>query len=160
MKIALTEWRDNMKLIRRETFETNSSSTHSITMCKESDFDKWKNGELYYCNDDGKFYNDEERSRLIKEHIIYNRAKYDNGNYTYKDVTVDYEDLNKLYTEENLAEITEEEIAKYMEEDFDYYELPITYGEWDEYFEYEKYEDSYTTPNGETVVAFGYYGYN
>lgn len=45
-----------------------------------------------------------------------------------------------------------------MEEDFDYYELPITYGEWDEYFEYEKYEDSYTTPNGETVVAFGYYG--
>ena len=42
--------------------------------------------------------------------------------------------------------------------EFDYYELPITYGEWDEYFEYEKYEDSYTTPNGETVVAFGYYG--
>lgn len=149
-----------MKLIRRGTFETNSSSTHSITMCKGSDFDKWKNGELYYCDDDGKFYNDEERGRLIKERIIYNKAKYDNGNYTYKDVTVDYEDLNKLYTEENLAEITEEEVSTYIEEDFDYCELPITYGEWDEYFEYEKYEDSYTTPNGETVVAFGYYGYN
>lgn len=54
--------------------------------------------------------------------------------------------------------LLKEEIATYMEEDFDYYELPITYGEWDEYFEYEKYEDSYTTPNGETVVAFGYYG--
>ena len=147
-----------MKIIRRGTFETNSSSTHSITMCNESDFDKWKNGELYYCNDDGKFYNDEERSRLIKEHIIYNKAKYDNGNYTYKDVTVDYKYLNKLYTEENLAEITEEEIQDYIENDFEYYELPLTYGEWDEYFEYEKYEDSYTTPNGETVVAFGYYG--
>lgn len=149
-----------MRLIRRNTFETNSSSTHSITMCSESDFDKWKNGELYYCDDDGKFYNDEERRRLIKEHIIYNKAKYDNGKYIYKDVTVDYEDLNKLYTEENLAEITEEEIATYMEEDFDYYELPLTYGEWDEYFEDEKYEDSYTTPNGETVVAFGYYGHD
>ena len=147
-----------MRLVRRETFETNSSSTHSITMCSESDFDKWKNGELYYCNDDGKFYNNEERSRLIKEHIINNKAKYDNGNYTYKDVTVDYKDLNKLYTEENLAEITEEEIQDYIENDFEYYELPITYEEWDEYFEYEKYEDSYTTPNGETVVAFGYYG--
>lgn len=40
-----------MRLIRRNTFETNSSSTHSITMCSESDFDKWKNGELYYCQE-------------------------------------------------------------------------------------------------------------
>lgn len=37
-----------MRLVRRGTFETNSSSTHSITMCKESDFDKWKNGEMYW----------------------------------------------------------------------------------------------------------------
>ena len=147
-----------MRIIRRNTFETNSSSTHSITMCSESDFDKWKNGELYYCQEDGKFYDDAGRSKLIKEQIIHSKAKYNDGKYTYKDVTVDYKDLDKLYTEENLAEITEEEIATYMEEDFDYYELPITYGEWDEYFEYEKYEDSYTTPNGETVVAFGYYG--
>lgn len=147
-----------MKLIRRNTFETNSSSTHSITMCSESDFDKWKNGELYYCQEDGKFYDDAGRSKLIKEQIIHSKAKYNDGKYTYKDVTVDYKDLDKLYTEENLAEITEEEIATYMEEDFDYYELPITYGEWDEYFEYEKYEDSYTTDSGETIVAFGYYG--
>ena len=77
-----------MKIIRRGTFETNSSSTHSITMCKESDFDKWKNGELYYCQDDGKFYDEEGKIKIIKEHIIYNRAKYDNGNYTYKDKTV------------------------------------------------------------------------
>lgn len=102
------------------------------------------------------FYDNSEQ--LIKEQIIHSKAKYNDGKYTYKDVTVDYKDLDKLYTEENLAEITEDEIATYMEEDFDYYELPITYGEWDEYFEYEKYEDSYTTPNGETVVAFGYYG--
>ena len=65
MKIALTEWRDNMKLIRRGTFETNSSSTHSITMCKESDFDKWKNGEMYFKGDyrssvEGISYNADE----------------------------------------------------------------------------------------------------
>lgn len=148
-----------MKLVRRGTFETNSSSTHSITMCKESDFDKWKNGELYFCQDNGEFYDEEGRKKIIKEQIIYNKkAEYNNGIYTYKGISVEYKDINKLYTEENLAEITEDEISTYMEEDFDYYELPITYGEWDEYFEYEKYEDSYTTPNGETVVAFGYYG--
>lgn len=32
--------------VRKGVFETNSSSTHSITMCTKTDFDKWKNGEL------------------------------------------------------------------------------------------------------------------
>lgn len=32
--------------IRRGVFETNSSSTHSITMCMKSDYDKWVAGEL------------------------------------------------------------------------------------------------------------------
>lgn len=35
-----------MKQIRRNVFETNSSSTHSITMCMKSEFDKWVEGEL------------------------------------------------------------------------------------------------------------------
>lgn len=149
-----------MKLFRRGTFETNSSSTHSITMCKESDFDKWKNGELYYCDNDGKFYDEEGRKRLIKKQIIYNKAEYHNGSYTYKGITTTYAEIDKLYTEENLSELTDEEIETYLEEDFDYYEIPITYEEWDEYFEYEKYENSYTTDEGETIIAFGYYGYN
>lgn len=29
-----------MRIVRKNVFETNSSSTHSITMCSESDFDK------------------------------------------------------------------------------------------------------------------------
>lgn len=150
-----------MKIIRRNTFETNSSSTHSITMCKESDFDKWKNGELYFCQDNGEFYDEEGRTKIIKEQIIYNKkAKYNNGIYTYKGISVEYKDINKLYTEENLSEITEEEVQDYLENDFDYYEIPLTYEQWDDLFEYEKYEDSYTTDNGETIVAFGYYGNN
>ena len=105
-----------MRLIRRGAFETNSSSTHSITMCKESDFDKWKNGELYFCNDDGNFYDEEGRIKVIKEHIIYDRAEYDNGNKTYKGVTVPYSEVEKLYTEENLSEITDEDIERMLEE--------------------------------------------
>ena len=41
-----------MEQIRRGIFETNSSSTHSITMCSDSDFEKWKKGELIYDFDD------------------------------------------------------------------------------------------------------------
>jgi hypothetical protein len=32
--------------IRVGVFETNSSSTHSITMCSKEEYDKWENGEM------------------------------------------------------------------------------------------------------------------
>lgn len=32
--------------IRKSVFETNSSSTHSLSVCDKTDFDKWVNGEL------------------------------------------------------------------------------------------------------------------
>ena len=35
------------KQIRRGVFETNSSSVHSLTMCMESDYDRWQEDNLY-----------------------------------------------------------------------------------------------------------------
>jgi len=35
-----------MKQIRVGVFETNSSSTHSLTIVSEEDYEKWKAGEL------------------------------------------------------------------------------------------------------------------
>ncbi|MGN0005028.1 MAG: hypothetical protein ACI37Z_03560 [Candidatus Gastranaerophilaceae bacterium] len=32
--------------IRRGVFETNSSSTHSLSVCDKTDFDEWVNGKL------------------------------------------------------------------------------------------------------------------
>ena len=37
-----------METIRVGVFETNSSSTHSLTMCTREEYDKWKKGELLY----------------------------------------------------------------------------------------------------------------
>ena len=97
--------------IRRGVFETNSSSVHSLTMCMESDFDKWVAGELVW-------------SRWGDE----------------------------------LVPITDE-IKKSIEEDEREY---ITYEQFNDYdyIDYETFEDSYTTPNGETVKSFGYYGHD
>ena len=41
-----------MKTIRLGTFETNSSSTHSLNIATEEEFTRWKNEELLYdeCN--------------------------------------------------------------------------------------------------------------
>lgn len=37
-----------MKIIRQGAFETNSSSTHSLTICSSEEYTKWENGELYW----------------------------------------------------------------------------------------------------------------
>lgn len=34
--------------VRRGVFETNSSSTHSLTMCSEEEFESWKRGEVLF----------------------------------------------------------------------------------------------------------------
>ena len=36
--------------VRKNVFETNSSSTHSLVMAEKSEFDKWEKGEVLYCN--------------------------------------------------------------------------------------------------------------
>lgn len=122
-----------MRLIRRGTFETNSSSTHSITMCKESDFDKWKNGEMYWDRWNTKLVSKEEVEKEIakyKEDFISENPDYDE-------------------TDDDWVERLED----YLNEDKTYY----TYEEFNDYYyiEYETFEDNY-----DGVVAFGYYGYD
>lgn len=109
MKFTRKEIKIMKRQIRRGVFETNSSSVHSLTMCMESDFNKWVAGELVW-------------SRWGDE----------------------------------LVPITDE-IKKSMEEDEREY---LTYKQFNDYdyIDYETFEDSYTTPNGETVKSFGYYG--
>ena len=122
-----------MKLIRKGTFETNSSSTHSITMCKESDFDKWKNGEMYWDRWNESLVSKEEVEKemaKLKEEFISEHPDYDKDD-------IDWE----------------EQLEDYLNSDKEYY----TYEEFNDYdyMEYETFEDSY-----DGVVAFGYYGYN
>lgn len=100
-----------MRQIRRNVFETNSSSTHSITMCMKSEFDKWVKGELVF----------------------------DRWNH-------------------KLVPITPEVESSMNDGDGEY----LTYeqfNDWD-YLEFETFERSYTTPNGEKIISFGYYGYD
>lgn len=38
--------------VRQGVFETNSSSTHTLTICSKDDFDKWKHGEVFWLDND------------------------------------------------------------------------------------------------------------
>lgn len=122
--------------IRRNVFETNSSSTHSITMCTQSDFDKWKNGELYWDRWGQKFITKEEYEAKM------NQLR---GEFIAENPDFDENDEEWL-----------EEFNEYINDDKCYY----TYEEFNDYdyLEYEHYEKTFETPTGEKVVSFGYFG--
>lgn len=121
-----------MKTIRQGCFETNSSSTHSLTMCMESDYKKWKNGEMYWNR-----WNDELVSKeTVEEEFLKENTGVSKEDPDFKDKLEEYlNDDDKIY---------------YTYEEFNDYD----------YIEYETFEDTFETPQGEKVVSFGYYGGN
>lgn len=122
------------KTIRQGVFETNSSSVHSLTMAMKDDYEKFENGELFY--------------------ITY---KYP----YFKNVDTDFISRDELYqiAKENgfVGKIEDtSELLDFFDGDVVSYDLF-----WDgdhECFDY--FTDEITTPKGETVIAFGYYGYD
>jgi len=79
--------------IRQNVFETNSSSTHSITICTKDQFYAWKNGELLFKRWDEVFVEYDE-SLLIDPEDNY----YEKDYMTYSDyMNMDYETYSQEY---------------------------------------------------------------
>ena len=75
--------------IRSSVFETNSSSTHSLSICSKEEYDKWRNGETVYCPGEEKF---KPVGEVDKEEI------YDKGKWNfYDDCLIDVTDLYFKY---------------------------------------------------------------
>lgn len=125
--------------IRQGVFETNSSSTHSITIAQESDFNKWKNGDVYLSDGwwRGSNNSNEDKMFLTKDEAInlLESCKYYKGN-------------------KNLSDMSDAEINNIFKDwciyTFENY--------WSDYL--ESYEERYTTEHGDVVVAFGQYGHD
>ena len=119
--------------IRRGVFETNSSSTHSITMCSGEEYDKWCSGNLLFWVGKKKFGTKEDIIEELKELTRWNNS------LMYPDVNWDDDSV--------VADIFDSEETQTSDEFFD-----------DEYL--ETFEETYHTSNGEEVVAFGKFGYD
>ena len=116
--------------VRNNIFETNSSSVHSITLCPEDKFEKWKNGELLFDRD-----NDELIS-LKKAEEIKKEIERDRKRYGYSED--EYEDNGRILT---------------------YNQFFYWQGD-DSYMDYmEKYQ-THKNIGGVDIVAFGYYGHD
>lgn len=119
--------------IRRGVFETNSSSTHSLTMMMKSDYKRWQTEELYLYDGSGWGW---EFSKPV-ENQLYTR-----------DEAIEFVKKNKYY--KNVDEIDDEALRNYA------------FISWDDEGNecLESFYKEFTTPSGETIVAFGEYGYD
>lgn len=127
-----------MRQIRRNIFESNSSSTHSLTMCLESDYDKWKAGEVYL-NENGGWSSN---------------SSYKEKQFVTKEEAIDILTDNKYPPEKDLTELDNENLEDIFRDE----EIYTYENYWRDYF--ENYSATFTTPNGDTVVAFGQFGYD
>lgn len=121
-----------MRQIRRNVFETNSSSTHSIAFATKSEFEKWRSGELFYndgWSDKSQFMTEDEAIASVRS------SKYYNGEL------------------DDISTISKEELYDIFREYCIY-----DYDNWG--YDFETHVSHYTTPGGEEIVAVCYYGYD
>lgn len=76
--------------IRDNVFETNSSSTHSLTICRQSDYDDWKNDKVVFLSEHQGFHKVsdlydllvEETTKWMKDHEEYFQKPECDNRYT------------------------------------------------------------------------------
>ena len=131
--------------IRQGVFETNSSSTHSITMCESSSFKKWKEGELYInLNKEGD-----------EQFLLTDVAKKWN-----KDFILNNHDKITWFTKENYENYETDELGYVIDCSYADY-CYISYNQWCTMFNcYDIYSNDYETKSGDKITAFGYYGHD
>lgn len=118
--------------IRKNTFETNSSSTHALCMCTKSDYDAWLNGEM-----------------------LLDKNKCTGKSMVTKDEAISYARQNiRSFAHEVAEEGLDETLRQNGFLTSDDYDEALEYG-----CEIELY-DTLTLPSGETIVTFGYFGYD
>lgn len=130
--------------IRMGVFETNSSSVHSLTMCTEAEYEAWKRGELLYRRWERKF---------VKTPKLTDEDK--------KGAQTLYEDSQEKYWKD-WEQLTDSEKNEWYILYCDRYDNSNNYT-YDRFWsenDYETFEESFNTPGGEKIIAFGYYGYN
>lgn len=81
-----------MKSIRIGVFETNSSSTHSLTICSKAEFEAWQNGDVLFSIDSEKFMTMEE----IKAEWEKDTADSKEKGYSYSETLEEYMEEQRI----------------------------------------------------------------
>ena len=136
--------------IRYGTFETNSSSVHTLCWCNDDEYEKLFKKELYVNMYEKNFVMKEQAIEKLKE--AYEEYGFNSFNEFYQD----YIDCTGefTYTPETFNTMPDDELQSFLNEFCELRSLDsILNGKY-----YEGYESSYTTEHGDKVHVFGYYG--
>lgn len=155
-----------MKTIRENTFETNSSSCHTLIIVSKEEFEAVKNCD--YLIDYRHIIPAEQAYKETMEELAGLEDKMSNSyRATYKtELTLEvFKEILRGFREWDLTysnrhdayagpiEDNKTAVTAGLCEDYNTFE---TYG--GEY--YETYSESFTTKSGDEIVAFGYYGHD
>ncbi len=143
-----------MITVRHNVFETNSSSTHSITICTQKQFDDWKAGKCFFNveNDTFVYPSEDSVNRYRQEAIDQYKCQRDSDPYSVKWDMLSTESQEK-YIAAHVKYKLEQERSSYCSMSYDNYRHYHKEGcEYTERF--------YTTEHGDKIVAFGKGGYD
>lgn len=122
-------------IVRKGVFETNSSSTHSMIMCTGEEYQKFEDGEMLV--------------NMMDEEL-----------FSYDDITdfiMSYDYYKDQFTKSGIDIKDKKAVLKWAAKNIDDLQDVDTFYD-NEYL--DTFSQSFTTENGEKVVAFGRYGYD
>lgn len=140
-------------------FETNSSSTHTLTICSKDDYDKWKRGDVFWLNNSWhKLYTDkdfvapEELEELAEKYNEEQQKRIGEGDKFAKML-----DIDKVLNERPDYDSWEDSYYGTERSALEAYTTDDFYVSNDEL---ETYSRTFTSPSGDEMVAFGAFGYD
>jgi hypothetical protein len=138
--------------VRGGTFETNSSSTHSIVICSKKQFDDWKSGKVLFDPYKETFLtaiSDEQEKKIRDEAELTYSALYNNSKFHKSWNELDSDAKEEFIKGQlNLVKPNKSTLMTYNSYRY-YYQEGCDYS-----------EKQFVTEHGDTVIAFGKGGYN
>ena len=145
--------------VRQGVFETNSSSTHTLTFCTKEDYEDWKHGDKFWLDNDwGKlqtsksFVTSEELEELTEKYNEEEQKRIDAGDEYAKVL-----DIDKVLNERRDYDSWNDSYWDTERSSLEAYTMDDWYARNGDL---ETYERSFTSPSGDEMVAFGAFGYD
>lgn len=139
--------------IRKGTFETNSSSVHSIVICTKKQFEDWKNNRCFFNINSEQFaYPELDKIEEYRKEAVeqYKRTK-DPDPYS-----INWDKLSSESQERYIESHVKYRLSQ------DHIDNCVSYDYYRYYYESScKYSEVlYTTEHGDEIVVFGKGGYD
>lgn len=145
-----------IQLVRQGLFETNSSSTHTLTICTKKEFEAWKQDKmLLHTGLNAIIPKVEFTKEELRDSYIEDKAQELDNGYVWQNKY--YDSLEAIKADTSI-DPSDSELAPYkrsLEYDLQTYNDYLECCEGMEYSEIE-----YTSPSGDELVGFGYGGYD